>query len=255
MCSPWAARKLVRWSAHLRYTDPERASVRAEELAALIEKRPGNLFKLITATLFAVTAIRVAATRRVEEISLFRVDSSSRGTLAIVASSTRLLVAGAAIATFAIWAGSRIVPFEVDPVPTVGSYSMSTDLARTTQIQYLENKIVSESGGTAYFVSSAIYENGRGRNIIEFSGGNWKGASAASFMSGFQSMFEGAFIVRPGSGDGREACVDSRTLTGDFAECVWVDKFTFGVFASPTMSALRLAQELGDFRAQLEQLA
>jgi len=40
--SPWAARKLVRWSAHPRYAPPSRA----EELAALIDDRPGRLFKL-----------------------------------------------------------------------------------------------------------------------------------------------------------------------------------------------------------------
>jgi hypothetical protein len=47
---PWAARKLVRWSAHRRYAPPSRAELRAEELAAYIDDRPGRLFKLITRT-------------------------------------------------------------------------------------------------------------------------------------------------------------------------------------------------------------
>jgi hypothetical protein len=39
--SPWCAEKLARWSARLWYTDnPERAEIRAEELAAVIEARP-----------------------------------------------------------------------------------------------------------------------------------------------------------------------------------------------------------------------
>jgi hypothetical protein len=62
--SPWAAEKVVRWSARLRYGDHERAAIRAEELAALIKERPGNLFKLITALCFAAAAIP-AWTRRV----------------------------------------------------------------------------------------------------------------------------------------------------------------------------------------------
>ncbi len=55
--SPWAARKLVRWSARRRYAPPARAELRAEELAALIDDRPGKLFKLITALGFAAAAI------------------------------------------------------------------------------------------------------------------------------------------------------------------------------------------------------
>lgn len=55
--SPWAALRLVRWAARRRYDDPARADARAEELAALIEDRPGKLFKLLTACGFAIAAI------------------------------------------------------------------------------------------------------------------------------------------------------------------------------------------------------
>lgn len=55
--SPWAARKLVRWSARRRYVPPARAELRAEELAAYIDDRPGRLFKIITALGFAAAAV------------------------------------------------------------------------------------------------------------------------------------------------------------------------------------------------------
>jgi hypothetical protein len=55
--SPWAARKLIRWSARHRYDDPARAGIRAEELASLIDERPGKLLKLITALGFVAMAI------------------------------------------------------------------------------------------------------------------------------------------------------------------------------------------------------
>ncbi len=55
--SPWLAHKLVRWSAHRRYVPPARAEVRAEELVAYIDDRPGRLFKLITALGFATAAV------------------------------------------------------------------------------------------------------------------------------------------------------------------------------------------------------
>jgi mycothiol system anti-sigma-R factor len=61
--SPWGARKLVRWSAFRRYADPGRAEMRAEELTALINDRPGNLFKLFTAAGFAGAAVIVSARR------------------------------------------------------------------------------------------------------------------------------------------------------------------------------------------------
>ena len=63
--SPWCARRLVRWSAFRRYADPDRAEMRAEELASVINDRPGNLFKLITAVSFAGAAIVAVARRAV----------------------------------------------------------------------------------------------------------------------------------------------------------------------------------------------
>lgn len=63
--SPWCARKLVRWSALRRYTDPGRAEMRAEELTAVINDRPGNLFKLITAVSFTIDAVIVSGRRAV----------------------------------------------------------------------------------------------------------------------------------------------------------------------------------------------
>jgi RNA polymerase sigma factor (sigma-70 family) len=56
--SPWCAKKLARWAALRRYADnPERAEIRAEELAALVEIRPGNLLKLMTALGFAAVGL------------------------------------------------------------------------------------------------------------------------------------------------------------------------------------------------------
>jgi hypothetical protein len=62
---PWIAVRLVRWSARLLYRRaPERAAIRAEELAALINDRPGKLLKLFTALGFALHALVVAGLGR-----------------------------------------------------------------------------------------------------------------------------------------------------------------------------------------------
>ncbi|MGI5293171.1 Rho termination factor N-terminal domain-containing protein [Nonomuraea polychroma] len=61
--APWLAKQLVRWSAQLQYLDRARAVIRAEELEAVIDSRPGKLFKLVTALLFTLQA-GISWTRR-----------------------------------------------------------------------------------------------------------------------------------------------------------------------------------------------
>ncbi|MGH3718938.1 MAG: hypothetical protein ACRDRI_08890 [Pseudonocardiaceae bacterium] len=47
--TPWLADKLMRWSVRLRYTDnPERATVRGEELISLLEDLPTGRTDLTT---------------------------------------------------------------------------------------------------------------------------------------------------------------------------------------------------------------
>lgn len=81
--SPWAADKVVRWSARLRYSDPKRAELRSEELSALIKDRPGNLFKLITALCFAAAGVRAWAKRGVSELYADIPAISASGTVAL----------------------------------------------------------------------------------------------------------------------------------------------------------------------------
>jgi membrane protein YdbS with pleckstrin-like domain len=63
--SPWLARRLVAWSARQRYGDTARAEIRAEELGAVINDRPGKLFKLGTGVRFASAALAVRLRRLV----------------------------------------------------------------------------------------------------------------------------------------------------------------------------------------------
>jgi hypothetical protein len=55
--TPWLAAKLMRWSVRFRYRDnPERATIRGEELISLLQERP-TLFKLPTAVGFLLCAL------------------------------------------------------------------------------------------------------------------------------------------------------------------------------------------------------
>jgi hypothetical protein len=105
--SPWAARKIARWSAHLRYTDSDRAETRAEELAAVIDDRPGKLFKLITALCLAGAAIRAWivraairawAARATADVSLISITPAGQVTLRKAIAASALTAA----ATFAV---------------------------------------------------------------------------------------------------------------------------------------------------------
>lgn len=93
--SPWAAEKIARWSARLRYSDPSRAEVRAEELAALVEDRPGKLLKLITALSFAGAAVHAWMLRAVASLPV-TVVSASPGSVVALRKITAAAVACAA---------------------------------------------------------------------------------------------------------------------------------------------------------------
>jgi hypothetical protein len=70
--SPWLARRVVLGAARLWAETPEEAAGYAEEWTAVIEERPGKLFKLITAlTFFGGAALR-AAPRLRSAVSLGR---------------------------------------------------------------------------------------------------------------------------------------------------------------------------------------
>lgn len=63
-CLCWLAKETVRRAAYLRYGDTERAEVRAAEWEAVIEERPGQILKLVTAIGFLISGMYAAAQRR-----------------------------------------------------------------------------------------------------------------------------------------------------------------------------------------------
>ena len=91
--SPWVARRLVRWSARLRYTDPVRAETRAEELTALIDDRPGKLFKLLTALGFAAVSSAIFAQQNTRDLRRRLAGAAERVTAAL-ASQEALTISG-----------------------------------------------------------------------------------------------------------------------------------------------------------------
>lgn len=68
--SPWLAKRLVRWAARYTVTSSYSSNDLAEEWCALIDARPGKLFKLATAGVFAARALPKYAGKTVKSRSL-----------------------------------------------------------------------------------------------------------------------------------------------------------------------------------------
>jgi acetaldehyde dehydrogenase (acetylating) len=137
----------------------------------------------------------------------------------------------------------------------IGSYALAPNLAKEMKAEQLKSGIVARSSGEATHVVDAVYEDAArtGPEIVLFIGGNLSGTSASSFISSFIGKLQGAVTASPGSLAGDAACVPS--VDGRPAECAWADNDTFGVLASPTLSATALANELRQMRPAVERRA
>lgn len=135
------------------------------------------------------------------------------------------------------------------------SYTQAPALAQGMGLTALRADIVRKGSGEASRVVDAVYEDntqtGSTSNplIILYIGGNLKG-SASSFISSFTGMMPGAFVTSPGSMGGQAACIPGTSRRP--AECAWADNDTFGLFASPTLSASALGAEIRAMRPLVE---
>jgi hypothetical protein len=137
----------------------------------------------------------------------------------------------------------------------LAAFTKQPQLAEQMHAATLRQQIVKESAGEAHNVIYAVYEDSSGSaasspQIILFIGGNLSGTSAGSFISTFTGKLQGATTTSAGSLGGEAACVPS--VDGRVAECVWADNDTFGVVASQSMSASKLADELRQMRPMVE---
>ncbi len=137
-------------------------------------------------------------------------------------------------------------------------YVQNPALASGLGAQALRAEIVRKGNGEASHVVDAVYEDSTGPGtksgplIILFVGGNLSG-SAASFISSFTGLLPSAFVTGAGALGGQAACVPG--AGGHPAECAWADNDTFGLIASPTLSASALGQELRSMRPLVEHVS
>jgi hypothetical protein len=138
------------------------------------------------------------------------------------------------------------------------AFTLEPGLAKGMNAQALRADIVRKGNGEASHVVDGVYEDNAGTGakssalIILFIGGNLSG-SASSFINSFTGMLPGAFTTSAGNLGGLAACVPG--TSGRPAECAWADNDTFGLFASPALSASALGKDMRAMRQLVEHRA
>jgi hypothetical protein len=152
--------------------------------------------------------------------------------------------------------GSSGGPDHTISVPTkLLGFTLEPGLAKGMNAQALRADIVKKGNGEATRVVDGVYEDNAGSGakssplIILFIGGNLSG-SASSFIDSFTGMLPGAVTTSAGKLGGLAACVPG--TSGRPAECAWADNDTFGLFASPALSASALGKDMRAMRQLVE---
>jgi hypothetical protein len=198
------------------------------------------------------SAQRIRSSRRSRRGLSRRILWLTAGALLVVVAVT------AAVIKSGVRSGSATAHVLMTP-PRLGAYARSQALAGAMDAQSLRNGIVRQSGGEAKNVVDAVYQQTAGPaaktgpQIVLFIGGNLAGTSASAFITSFTGNLKGAVTISPGSLGGEAACLPG--VKGRLSECAWADNDTFGVIASPTLSAAVLAGQLRQMRPLLERAA
>jgi hypothetical protein len=172
----------------------------------------------------------------------------------VVGAVVLVVVAGVAFVVRGLFAYNG--PAHTISTPTkLDGYVIQPQLAKSMGAQTLGARIAKMGKGEATHVVYGVYEVSTGPAaksgplFILFIGGNLSG-SASSFISSFTGLLPGAFVTNAGSMGGQAACVPG--YSGHPAECAWADNDTFGLFASPTLTATALGNELRSMRSLVE---
>jgi hypothetical protein len=242
-------------------TVPARADGAAALGAAPVRPRPLDSAPVGTAPAATAPGTKAPATRRKDDPVR---ETGRRAARRKVRHPVRLAIGGGTVAVVAA-AAAVLVPHALSgyrgPAHSISTpsklqaYVQDPALAAGMGAQALRAEIVKKGNGEASHVVDAVYEDSAGPGaksnplILLFVGGNLSG-SAGSFISSFKGLLPSAFVTGPGSLGGQAACVPG--VGGHPAECAWADGDTFGLIASPALSASGLARELRLMRPLVE---
>jgi hypothetical protein len=180
----------------------------------------------------------------------------------MIGAGLAVVVAGAAVVLGTGVLGGKGPAHVLTTPDKLGAYVRRPQLEKQMNAGQLQKQVITKSAGQAGHVVSAVYEDGatatstKTPQMILFIGGNLSGVSASGFIASFTQQSKGAFVTSAGSLGGSAACVNAQaSVPGSVALCTWADNDTFGVVASPTMTAARLATQLRAIRPMVEHVA
>jgi hypothetical protein len=176
----------------------------------------------------------------------------------MVAAGLAAVVAAAGVADVLGVFGSKGPAHVLVAPDRLGDYVRRPQLEKQASVAALRREVIAKSAGQASHVVSAVYEDSAGSSpqMILFIAGNLSGVSASDFISSFTQQSKGAFVTSPGALGGSAACVNAQaSVPGSVALCTWADNDSFGVVASLTMNATKLAAEMRVMRPMVERLA
>jgi hypothetical protein len=182
-----------------------------------------------------------------------------RRTTILIGAGLAVVLAGGAVAAEAeVFGGGGPAHTLVTP-DKLGAYVRRPQLEKQMNAAQLQREVITKSAGQASHVVSAVYEDGTSATsnktpqMILLIGGDLTGVSASGFIASFTQQSKGAFVTSAGALGGSAACVNAQaSVSGSVALCTWADNDTFGVVASPTMTATRLATQLRAIRPMVE---
>jgi hypothetical protein len=172
-----------------------------------------------------------------------------------------VVAAAAIVAIIKFEFPSHSGPVHTMSIPaTIGDYTRTVNLERTTDVAQLRDEVIKMSSGQASDVKSAVYKSGNSaagntEQIIMFIGGHLANADPAASIASFTQKFPGARVAGPGSLGGEAACVQEGGAANAVAMCAWFDNDSFGEIVSPTMNATALAKAMQTVRPAVEQVA
>jgi hypothetical protein len=180
----------------------------------------------------------------------------------MIGAGLAVVVAGAAVVLGTGVLGGNGPAHVLTTPDKLGAYVRRPQLEKQMNAGQLQKQVITKSAGQASHVVSAVYEDGASATstktpqMILFIGGNLSGVSASGFIASFTQQSKGALVTSAGSLGGSAACVNAQaSVPGSVALCTWADNDTFGVVASPTMTAARLATQLRAIRPMVEHVA
>ena len=210
----------------------------------------------------AQAGIAPAAGRSARASRPARRSGRRRNRKIMIGAGLAVVLAGGAVAAEAGLFGGGGPAHTLTTPARLGSYVRRPQLEKQMNATQLQREVITKSAGQASHVVSAVYEDGTSATstqppqMILFIGGNLSGVSAGGFIASFTQQSRHAFVTSAGALGGSAACVNAQaSVPGSVALCTWADNDTFGVVASPTMTAARLAAQLRAIRPMVEHVA